>query len=113
MVQARTMSKSDIQMNPEEVSTTCDKLSLWAMQLARSKAFDYSVACAILLNAMLIGVQADWAAKNITASHTPTAFNVFDRIFNAIFTFELTVRIFAERCFFLSIRNKNITWNLL
>eukprot|EP00747_Dinoflagellata_sp_TGD_P136118 gnl/TRDRNA2_/TRDRNA2_175522_c1_seq12.p1 gnl/TRDRNA2_/TRDRNA2_175522_c1~~gnl/TRDRNA2_/TRDRNA2_175522_c1_seq12.p1 ORF type:complete len:566 (-),score=108.41 gnl/TRDRNA2_/TRDRNA2_175522_c1_seq12:495-2192(-) len=65
------------------------------VKLVKSSAFDYCSVSAILLNALLIGVQTDYTARHLVSSE-PFAFRVADEIFCMCFTLELALRMLAH-----------------
>lgn len=66
----------------------------WAQALARSEAFIHTTLAVISLNAVYIGVDADWNdATSLYSAKMP--FIVTENFFCAYFTFEWLVRFFA------------------
>jgi hypothetical protein len=71
------------------------------------------VAVSILSNAVLIGVNSDWAMRNRhLGSDRPTSFIALDWLFLIIFILELMLRMAAEGFLFFKLRNKMFGWNL-
>merc|ERR1719414_562380 len=64
----------------------------------------------ILLNALTIGLQTDYASRNVTNEFPPFYPNV-SRVFCAVFTIELALRIYVSRRNFFCKREKNVLWN--
>lgn len=78
--------------------------------ICNSRQFELIVAGLILFNAIAIGISTDWAMKNL-AEKPPFGFRVMDLFFAFAFTAELSLRLLAERTFFFSRQNDNISWN--
>jgi hypothetical protein len=78
--------------------------------IVSTSVFDYGVGIAVLLNALLIGAQVDWSARNISEA-TPAAYKVINWIFCILFTLELIIRMMAFGIpnFF---RNSDWKWNV-
>jgi hypothetical protein len=88
-------------------------LSEHALRMIYSRQFEVVVAGLIFLNAIVIGVDADWTASNAASGKsTPLAFRILEITFAAVFTLELCARLIGERGFFVSRENKNLRWNL-
>eukprot|EP00927_Polykrikos_kofoidii_P058338 TRINITY_DN5279_c0_g2_i1.p1 TRINITY_DN5279_c0_g2~~TRINITY_DN5279_c0_g2_i1.p1 ORF type:complete len:634 (+),score=104.71 TRINITY_DN5279_c0_g2_i1:84-1985(+) len=80
-------------------------------EFLESSRFDNACGLLIILNAVTIGVQADYAARNRTDKF-PDVFAVFDRIFAVAFLSELLLRLYALRCaFFWRPPMSNLAWN--
>eukprot|EP00927_Polykrikos_kofoidii_P074139 TRINITY_DN70107_c0_g1_i1.p1 TRINITY_DN70107_c0_g1~~TRINITY_DN70107_c0_g1_i1.p1 ORF type:complete len:628 (+),score=140.84 TRINITY_DN70107_c0_g1_i1:56-1939(+) len=72
---------------------------LWRMSAAEvleSSRFDNTVGALILMNAIVLGVQADYAARNRTDTF-PRIFSVFERVFAVAFLSELLLRLWVLR----------------
>lgn len=88
------------------------------MIIVSSKWFERVVAVAILLNAVYIGVQTEYMAVNELAS-APLAFQVTELVFLAVFTTEISLKLFVHRCGFFACRtptgarNDQVYWNIL
>lgn len=63
----------------------------------------------IVLNSMLMGIQADWMVTHI-GQQAPVVFDVFEYLFAAVFTWELAMRILVYHVKFLSMADWK--WNL-
>jgi len=81
-------------------------------RLIGSRKFDNLMIALITLNAIVIAVQVDYVVKSPTRV-TPAVFRVFDLSFAMMFTIELGLRVFVDRCRFLYPRHARFTWNLL
>lgn len=75
----------------------------------QSAAFDYISAFLVLLNAITIGIQTDYMAKEVT-EEVPIAFRMIDVFFCVAFTSELCFRMSAQRCDFFY--GDGYKWNL-
>jgi len=82
-----------------------------AALITRSPKFELFCGVFIGLNALMIGVEADWTVKN-PGEDLPTPFEIIDYGFTLIFTLELILRIIAEGRSFLSLSNPNFSWNI-
>eukprot|EP00928_Gymnodinium_smaydae_P073259 TRINITY_DN56499_c0_g1_i1.p1 TRINITY_DN56499_c0_g1~~TRINITY_DN56499_c0_g1_i1.p1 ORF type:complete len:522 (-),score=30.56 TRINITY_DN56499_c0_g1_i1:12-1577(-) len=69
--------------------------------------FELFFGTAIFLNAITIGVQVDYIAKNAIQS-IPFGFQLVQHVFTFLFLVELLVRIMAERCKFF----RSSWWNI-
>mmetsp|Transcript_18866 Transcript_18866/g.54561 ORF Transcript_18866/g.54561 Transcript_18866/m.54561 type:complete len:573 (+) Transcript_18866:67-1785(+) len=74
-------------------------------QAVVGNVFDYVVCVALLLNSILIGVEADFHARQ---AEEPGIIRVLDGFFGVFFTIELALRIFAHRWKFFTKRDP---WN--
>jgi len=72
--------------------------------------FEMVSAIFICMNAILIGVAAQWQLET-RSTDAPITFVILEWIINVVFTLELAVRIAAEGSFFCSKWNKNRGWN--
>ncbi|CAK0824911.1 unnamed protein product [Prorocentrum cordatum] len=63
-------------------------------RLVHSDFFDQTMGMVLLINALTIGLQVDWLARN-KASHTPLVFLIFDWLFCIVFVAELSVRVLS------------------
>lgn len=80
-------------------------------RLVSSSGFELAVAVAIMTNAVLIGFEVEYFARNLGADANPPLFiTLVNCIFAGIFTFELLLRVTAERGAFL--RGPNRNWNI-
>jgi len=89
-----------------ENARTC---SMRLRALVTSSSFDYAVGALVVLNALSIGMQVDWAARN-TQEATPVTYKVINWIFCVLFTVELFLRIcsFGRKFFY----NADWKWNI-
>lgn len=69
---------------------------------------DYLVGAVILINAIFMALQTDWAARGKSEHEV---FYTFEVTFTIFFAMELTFRICAERSQFITGRNRN--WNFI
>lgn len=79
------------------------------VDLTDSSAFDYSVGTLIMLNAISIGVQTDYMARNKT-DVVPAFFRAVEIVFCILFSSEIVLRIYVHRCFFFC--STYWKWNL-
>lgn len=63
-----------------------------ARWLLSQQWFDMMIGACIILNSIIIGIQADWNVRNISVPE-PEGFGVSEKIFAVIFTGELLLRI--------------------
>mmetsp|Transcript_37770 Transcript_37770/g.87408 ORF Transcript_37770/g.87408 Transcript_37770/m.87408 type:complete len:670 (+) Transcript_37770:63-2072(+) len=71
--------------------------------------FGYVIITFIVLNSMMMGIQADWMVTHIGQT-APEVFDVLENIFAVIFTCELTLRILVYHVRFF--RMPDWKWNL-
>jgi len=81
-----------------------------AKDLLSSTRFDNFIGALILINAVTIGVQTNYAATEVTEEF-PRYFTVLERVFLIVFSVELCLRIYVYRKKFFCAR-KNLLWNL-
>jgi len=74
----------------------------YALLVCTHPLFDLMSALVICLNAVTIGAQADYEAKNGMIEELPKSFQVLEKMFCVAFTVELAWRLFAYRGFFFS-----------
>lgn len=82
-----------------------------SLKLLGWKHFDHIVTLLIMVNAVIIGAQVDWAVRNINEK-TPTEFRALDIFFTVVFAVELVLRVTAEQKAFLRSSNPHLSWNL-
>jgi len=77
--------------------------------IVTSSTFDYCVGVLVLINAITIGAQVDWAARH-PGEESPAAFKVVSWLFCGLFTVELAMRIvvFGGKFFY----NQDWRWNV-
>jgi len=80
-----------------------------ATDFLHSTRFDNFVGALILLNALTIGIQTDYAAKHITEEF-PNVFQIIERVFLACFTLELSLKIHVQKLKFFC-DSKTFIWN--
>eukprot|EP00927_Polykrikos_kofoidii_P017489 TRINITY_DN17971_c0_g1_i1.p1 TRINITY_DN17971_c0_g1~~TRINITY_DN17971_c0_g1_i1.p1 ORF type:complete len:701 (-),score=95.32 TRINITY_DN17971_c0_g1_i1:45-2069(-) len=73
-------------------------------------AFEASLACAVVANAFLLGLQVDQAISGVDPF---LVYRVMDVLFSCIFLLELCMRLFCEQLVFIQRTNPNFAWNLL
>jgi len=61
-------------------------------------------------NAIVIGIQADWAINHIGVKQ-PSSFDVLEQFFKVVFTLELVLHILDEGLHFYARTNRNLAWN--
>lgn len=81
-----------------------------AKDFLNSTKFDNAIGALILLNAVAIGIQTDYAAKNVTEDF-PGEFHTIERIFLFCFSLELFLRIYVQRSRFFCWDTKGFVWN--
>jgi hypothetical protein len=84
---------------PSLGSTSLLLSETYAKGIVSSPRFDNLIGFCIFCNAVTIGLQTDYLARNCT-DNPPFAYQVLDRVFLAIFMTELLLRFYAERCKF-------------
>lgn len=90
---------------------TCRNYMWWSHRLhafVRGSTFDYISVSLVLLNAISLGIQTDWQARNVTGD-TTTGFRVVDGLFCVLFTTELLLKMWSYRCEFFQM--PNLGWN--
>eukprot|EP00927_Polykrikos_kofoidii_P054992 TRINITY_DN49308_c0_g1_i1.p1 TRINITY_DN49308_c0_g1~~TRINITY_DN49308_c0_g1_i1.p1 ORF type:complete len:693 (+),score=134.49 TRINITY_DN49308_c0_g1_i1:326-2404(+) len=98
---------------PEE-KDQCPEAVGWrkrAKAVVCHRNFDLGIACVIFINAIFIGIQAEWAAQN-PGNADPIVWQVLRVFITGLFTCELFLRFFAEGAFLLSPKNSFILWNV-
>jgi len=78
-------------------------------RIVESSYFDYVSALLILVNAVSLGVQTDYMARNLTAEE-PLVFRIVEKIFCFLFTSELAMRLCVHRFSFFTMQGWR--WNL-
>mmetsp|Transcript_94234 Transcript_94234/g.272276 ORF Transcript_94234/g.272276 Transcript_94234/m.272276 type:complete len:704 (+) Transcript_94234:72-2183(+) len=96
-------------------NTRCEQPDLHPVRgfvrwLAQHRRFEVAVSSLIFCNALVIGIQADWAIKNV-GRKPPKWITVSQTIFTSLFAIELIMRIIDEGSSFLKSCNKNLKWN--
>uniref|UniRef100_A0A7S4UQF2 EF-hand domain-containing protein n=1 Tax=Alexandrium monilatum TaxID=311494 RepID=A0A7S4UQF2_9DINO len=84
--------------------------SMSAKDILKSSRFDNLMGMLILFNAVVIGIQTDYASRHLTDTF-PSTFRYFEVSFCIIFTFELGLRIYVHRSNFFWRRQLSILWN--
>lgn len=80
------------------------------LELITNKYFDLAVAVTILLNGVVVGIQTHVMAVDST-DKAPLFYEVVELIFCAIFTVELSIRLFALRLKFFTMPGQ-VGWNI-
>jgi hypothetical protein len=75
-------------------------------------AFELCVAGVVVFNALIIGLQADFQVKHVH-DDVPEFYYILDVGCTVLFTLEILLRLYVERCFFFDKTNSNRIWNLL
>lgn len=81
-----------------------------ASALLNNPKFEVVTTLLVFSNAITIGIQTDWAARNVTHS-VPRIFQLLETFFCVCFSFELGVRLFVWQCQFFYHKD-NWKWNL-
>mmetsp|Transcript_36683 Transcript_36683/g.84394 ORF Transcript_36683/g.84394 Transcript_36683/m.84394 type:complete len:673 (+) Transcript_36683:42-2060(+) len=88
----------------------------WCQSTARSvvesRRFEFLVATFIIVNAIFIGVQGDWAIQHVD-EELPWTIRAVNVVFTAFFTLEIFLRIFVEGSHFIDSGNPHFWWNVL
>eukprot|EP00927_Polykrikos_kofoidii_P034325 TRINITY_DN29138_c0_g1_i1.p1 TRINITY_DN29138_c0_g1~~TRINITY_DN29138_c0_g1_i1.p1 ORF type:complete len:699 (-),score=85.93 TRINITY_DN29138_c0_g1_i1:90-1892(-) len=102
------------------LEVTISKLSIWpkitrlhrvVQEYVHSPTFDV-MACALVAgSALLLGLEADYAARNVATSALPVVYTISDRVFTFLFTTELVLRVSSDgfRSYFYS--SPDVLWN--
>jgi voltage-gated sodium channel len=80
-----------------------------ARKLINWGVFEYTIIGSIFVNAMTIGAQTNYYA-NTLSEDAPRVFNIFETVFCFIFTFEIILRMYVNRCMFFI--GDGWSWNL-
>lgn len=80
-------------------------------KIVKSAVFDYFIVCLIILNAVFVGIETDWRVTSSHGQEEPQHFRAIDMCFVSLFTVELALRIWVERCKFF--HGHYWKWNLL
>jgi len=83
---------------------------LSAKSMLQSSRFDNLISFLILANSLTIGLEADYAAQNITEA-APWPYRVFEVFFCAVFTCEISLRVWAYKKSFFLKRDQSVLWN--
>eukprot|EP00929_Paragymnodinium_shiwhaense_P074566 TRINITY_DN38170_c0_g2_i1.p1 TRINITY_DN38170_c0_g2~~TRINITY_DN38170_c0_g2_i1.p1 ORF type:complete len:1020 (+),score=276.25 TRINITY_DN38170_c0_g2_i1:67-3126(+) len=88
-----------------EVSMVLPRSARWqirAAKLTRSMEFDLFIMLAIAMNTIMIGMQLDFMMRNMPFSpdKEPRLFGILERVFSIVFTWEIAMRLFANRWHF-------------
>jgi len=86
-----------------------------AARYVHSVAFEVAVPLFIVANAALIGYQADWDMHNLEYRDDQQEASYFiwlNRMFTAVFSFEISLRIVAEEANFFRCSNRCFGWNM-
>jgi len=75
-----------------------------------SARFDNAISLLILGNALTIGMEADYAARNVTEA-VPWIYRAFELFFCVIFTTELVLRVYVFKLAFFWKRDLGLLWN--
>jgi len=80
------------------------------IRIVSSASFDFVICCAVLLNAVVIGIEVDVNGRS-NGRHSPKVFAVLSSLFLFVFTAELAARIYiyGVRLFFVG---ADTAWNL-
>jgi hypothetical protein len=108
-MQEMYMDQSEVNMCIQE--NNLKGTSAWLVKFMHNRKVEGSVAGLIFLNAILIGVEADYSVQHATEP-IPLVFRVFEIFFGLIFLLELLLRIFGEQMYFLSTKNLSLKWNI-
>ncbi|CAK0883037.1 unnamed protein product [Prorocentrum cordatum] len=85
----------------------------WARSLTRLETYRGMSAAAILgsfRNPITIGMEADYAAQNVTDT-APITYRVFEVFFCIVFTTELVLRVYVYKLEFFLKREVGVLWN--
>eukprot|EP00928_Gymnodinium_smaydae_P018658 TRINITY_DN17111_c0_g1_i1.p1 TRINITY_DN17111_c0_g1~~TRINITY_DN17111_c0_g1_i1.p1 ORF type:complete len:686 (+),score=88.50 TRINITY_DN17111_c0_g1_i1:111-2168(+) len=102
---AATDDEDEFLNETEVVESRFGKLSTFV----RGSSFDYISGALVVLNAISLGVQTDWQARN-ESDETRVAFKVIETLFCIIFTLELSLRVVAYGRDFLKL--PHVGWHL-
>eukprot|EP00746_Dinoflagellata_sp_MGD_P137490 gnl/MRDRNA2_/MRDRNA2_71273_c0_seq1.p1 gnl/MRDRNA2_/MRDRNA2_71273_c0~~gnl/MRDRNA2_/MRDRNA2_71273_c0_seq1.p1 ORF type:complete len:1104 (+),score=133.99 gnl/MRDRNA2_/MRDRNA2_71273_c0_seq1:64-3312(+) len=91
LMRLKRSNRSRVQVSADDLHF---KLQKYCMKISRSKKFDILCAILIVANAVVIGAQTDWAAKNI-GTPVPLTYIILGMFFTIAFTSELLVRMIA------------------
>jgi len=89
------------------------KVSIWQMSahdLLSSTKFDNFIGLLIMLNALTIGIQTDYAAEHVTDIF-PEVFQIVERIFLGFFSCELALRLYVHKVRFFCGQWRSLLWN--
>jgi hypothetical protein len=84
---------------------------LTAARILASSRFDNVISILILGNSLTIGLEADYAARNVTDA-IPWPYRYFEILFCVVFTSELALRVWVQKMsFFLRGSGSRVLWN--
>jgi hypothetical protein len=106
----RNTAKSGVKAMRRTLSGPVQPFVGCAQSVLKWRGFEGFSAGVIVVNAILVGVEADYIVTSGSSS-VPVALGVLDWTCNIIFTLELILRMMASGQFFFSLRNKNLCWN--
>lgn len=110
------VQRNSIQSTDAHMDAVCWRpKSIWHLQAARmveSQAFDSFIICIVVLNAMTIGYNADWAVRYLPEKPpaSPLHLRIVESVFCIVFVIELGIRIFVYRQWFLKM--DDWCWNI-
>lgn len=81
----------------------------WWVKIVSSAWFDYAATLFVILNAIIIGIEADWSVRNLHGD-PPDIFKLAERFFCVVFTVELLMRISIHGIWFFSVPGWK--WNI-
>mmetsp|Transcript_54110 Transcript_54110/g.126347 ORF Transcript_54110/g.126347 Transcript_54110/m.126347 type:complete len:657 (+) Transcript_54110:64-2034(+) len=84
--------------SPDEPAMCSDWIKSKIKGLVDSDSFGYVITGLVLVNAMMIGVQTDFAARNGGAGKMEV-FKILGKLFCYIFTAEVVMRIYVSGCY--------------
>ncbi|CAL1149980.1 unnamed protein product, partial [Cladocopium goreaui] len=72
--------------------------------------FEMSCLALGLLSAVVVGIEVNWFAQNITATSPPLALTIINHVVSVIFTVELSMKIYVLQLRFFKV---DISWHIL
>lgn len=72
--------------------------------------FEMSMMALCLLSAVVVGIEVNWFAQNITATSPPLALTIINHVVSVIFTLELSMKIYVLQLRFFKV---DISWHIL
>lgn len=72
--------------------------------------FEMSMMALCLLSAVVVGVEVNWFAQNITATSPPLALTLINHVVSVLFTIELSLKIYVLQLRFFKV---DISWHIL